>query len=161
MNWLGWFLTVQPEQTHETNSHMNCGTELPLGKTRSMFFRALMSLNRDQQSPVSYRLNSHVSVPPPGPSLHPDLPLPASPDPFLTQGSFTPSQLLISESGNLSVLHASIPLSPPTHHLPAKFKSHRRKAEELWSLCLHPLGNDNNNSAPRHCYNSSVLPPPV
>lgn len=101
--------------SEDTNLHMNSGTELPLGKTRTMFFRALRSLNRGQQSPVSYRHNSHMSVPPPGPSMHPHLPLPASPDPFLTQSSFTPRQLLISEPGNLSVLQAWNPLSPPTH----------------------------------------------
>lgn len=160
MNWLGWFLTGQPEQTLKRQTPTcSSGTELPLGKTRPMFFKALItrSLNHDQQIPVSYRHNSHVSVPPPGPSRHPHLPLPASPDPFLTQGSFTPSQLLLSEPGNLSVLQAS---NQHIWQLPAKFKSHRRKAD-LWSPCLHLLGNYNYNSAPHHCYNSSALPPPI
>lgn len=47
--------------------------------------------------------------------MHPlHLPSPASPDPFLTQVSFTPSQLLLLEIGDFSVFQTSISLSPLT-----------------------------------------------
>lgn len=71
------------------------------------------------------------------PPMHPHLPLPASPYPFLTQGSFSPSQLLISEPGNLSVLQASIPLSPLTH-LTLGSKVQKSQKESWFMLTLPP-----------------------
>lgn len=117
MNRLEQFLTVQPNQTPMRQTPILTAEEnCFLDKTRSMFF--LMSLNCDQQSPVSYRVKSHTASPrraPSGPPMHPlDLPSPAPPDPFLTQVSFTLSQLLFLEIEIFSVFQTSVPLSPLT-----------------------------------------------
>lgn len=124
-----------------------------LDKTKSIFFRAQMSLNCDQQSPVSYRLKSPTPSPhrpPSGPPPYPhDLPSPASPDPFLTQVSFTLGQLLFLELGNLSVFQTSTPLSPPTDLTDTCQQTSKVAEEKLkrWNgqVCFYPLSSQSNN----------------
>lgn len=137
------------KQTPILTAEENC----LLDETKTVFFRAQMSLNCDQQSPVSYRLKSptpSLHRPPSGPPPYPhDLPSPASPDPFLTQVSFTPGQLLFLELGNLSVFQTSTPLSPPTDLTDTCQQTSKVAEEKLkrrnGQVCLYPLSSQRNN----------------
>lgn len=139
MNWPEYFLTVQTEQTPMKQTPILTAEEnCLLDETKTIFFRAQMSLNCDQQSPVSYRLKS------PTPSLHrpPSGPHPVSswsPFPSISR-SFPNSGLFYSgpaalpgtwKSFCLPDLYPSVSTNRFDWHVPANFQSCRRKVKEM------------------------------
>lgn len=88
MNWLGWFLPVQPEQTLMRQTPTWTVEQNCFSARQGPCSLGSWSQHCDQQSPVSYTCNSHMSVPPPGPSHASSSPSPSISWPSPNSGLF-------------------------------------------------------------------------